>query len=84
MTLNDNDLICPVCGRAMRLLTITRRVPGQQTFVLQCRLCGLSATKTVDAPGPDDTIHQHCSGRRAADAFPWSAGLLGTGGLFLA
>src|ERR1700722_10946933 len=34
----------------MRLLTTIRRVPGEQTLVLQCRRCGLSTTETVDAP----------------------------------
>jgi hypothetical protein len=41
----------------MRLLSIIRRVPGQQTFVFQCRPCGFSTTKTVDARGPRDTSH---------------------------
>jgi C4-type Zn-finger protein len=50
MSLSHNDHACPVCGRPMRLLTTIRRVPGEQTLVLQCRRCGLSTTETVDAP----------------------------------
>jgi hypothetical protein len=50
MSLIDNDHACPVCGRPMRLLTTIRRVPGEQTLVLQCRPCGFSTTETVDAP----------------------------------
>jgi C4-type Zn-finger protein len=57
MSLSDNDLACPVCGRPMRLLTIIRRVPGEQTLVLQCRPCGLSTTNTVDAPKLGETTH---------------------------
>jgi hypothetical protein len=55
MKLRDNDLLCPVCGQPMQLLTIIRRVPDKQTFVLQWRPCGLSTTKTVDGAGPGDT-----------------------------
>jgi hypothetical protein len=61
MSLTDNDLICPVCGNPMRLMTVIRRVPGEQTFVLQCRPCGLSTTKTVDEPGPAPTTPQYRS-----------------------
>jgi hypothetical protein len=57
MSLSDSELACPVCGRPMRLLTITPRVPGEQTFVLQCKPCGLSTTKTVDAPEPGESKH---------------------------
>jgi hypothetical protein len=35
----------------MRVLNVIR-VPGEQTYVLQCGPCGVSTTKTVDAPGP--------------------------------
>jgi hypothetical protein len=48
---NDNDLVCPVCDRPMRLATVLNHAPYEQTFVLQCRPCGLSTTKTVEAPG---------------------------------
>jgi hypothetical protein len=41
----------------MRFLTIIRRVPGEKTFVLQCRPCGLSTAKTVDGAGPGDATH---------------------------
>jgi hypothetical protein len=57
MTLCNNDLLCPVCSEPMRLLTTIRRVPGEHTFVLQCKPCGLSTTKTVDGAGPRDTTH---------------------------
>jgi C4-type Zn-finger protein len=57
MSLSDNELACPVCGRSMRLLTIIRRVPGEQTFVLQCRPCGLSTTQTTEAPRPGESTH---------------------------
>ena len=53
MSISHNDHACPVCGRPMRLLTTIRRVPGEQTLVLQCRPCGLSTTETVDAPKLD-------------------------------
>jgi C4-type Zn-finger protein len=49
MSPSDDELACPVCGRPMRLLTIIRRVPGEQTLVLQCRPCGLSTTNTIEA-----------------------------------
>jgi hypothetical protein len=55
MNLCDDDLLCPVCGRPMRLLATIRRVPDGQTLVLQCRPCGLSTTETVEGPGPRDT-----------------------------
>jgi hypothetical protein len=47
MSLSNNDHACPVCGRPMRLLTTIRRVPGEQTLVLQCGPCGLSTTETL-------------------------------------
>jgi hypothetical protein len=73
MNLCDNDLLCPVCSQSMRLPTI-RRVPGEQTFVLQCKPCGLSTTsrstalslailRTEDAP--QGGLRQ--PGRRFAD-----------------
>ena len=49
MPLVENDTLCPVCSRPMRVLTILRRVQGKETHVLQCKPCGLSTTKTVDA-----------------------------------
>ena len=57
MPLMENDTLCPVCSRPMRLLTIIRRVPGEETHVLQCKPCGLSTTKTVDATGSEDISH---------------------------
>ena len=57
MQLSDNDLVCPVCSQPMRLLTIIRRVSGEQTFVLQCKPSGLSTAKTVDGAGPGDATH---------------------------
>jgi hypothetical protein len=57
MDLCHNDFLCPVCSKPMRLLTTIRRMPGEQTLVLQCRPCGLSTTKTVEGPGPRDTTH---------------------------
>jgi hypothetical protein len=57
MSPSDDELACPVCSKPMRLLTTIRRVPGEQTFVLQCKPCGLSTTKTVEGPGPRDTTH---------------------------
>jgi hypothetical protein len=48
---NDNDFVC-LCATARcgwRPCSTTRRI--EQTFVLQCRPCGLSTTKTVEAPG---------------------------------
>jgi C4-type Zn-finger protein len=57
MNLSDDDLVCPVCDQPMRLLATIRRVPGEQTLVLQCRPCGLSTTKTIDGAGPRDTTH---------------------------
>ena len=55
MSLSNNDHACPVCGQLMRLLTTIRRMPGEQTLVLQCRPCGLSTTETVDAPKPGES-----------------------------
>ena len=51
----ENDFVCPVCGRPMRLLTVLRHAPGEQTFAVQCRPCGLSTTTTVDAPRQSDS-----------------------------
>jgi C4-type Zn-finger protein len=56
MSLSNTDHACPVCGRPMRLLTTIRRVPGEQTLVLQCRPCGLSTTETVE-PKPGESTH---------------------------
>jgi uncharacterized Zn finger protein len=53
----SDELACPVCGRPMRLLTVIRRVPGEQTLVLQCRPCGLSTTSTVETPKLGETTH---------------------------
>jgi hypothetical protein len=47
----ENHVVCPVCDRPMRLATVLNRAPYERTFVLQCRPCGLSTTKTVEAPG---------------------------------
>jgi hypothetical protein len=47
MSLSNTDHACPVCGRPMRLLTTIRRVPGEQTLVLQCGPCGLSTTEIL-------------------------------------
>jgi transcription elongation factor Elf1 len=58
MDLCHNDFLCPVCSKPMRLLTTIRRMPGEQTLVLQCKPCGLSTTKTVEGPGPrGDATH---------------------------
>jgi hypothetical protein len=57
MNLCHNDFLCPVCSKPMRLLTTIRRMPGEQTLVLQCKPCGLSTTKKVEEPGPRDTTH---------------------------
>jgi hypothetical protein len=35
----------------MRLAIVLSHAPYEQTFVLQCRPCGLSTTKTVEGPG---------------------------------
>ena len=44
---NQEDTVaCPVCGEAMRLLTVRKPGPDEETLVLQCRPCGLSTTKT--------------------------------------
>jgi C4-type Zn-finger protein len=43
---SENDFVCPVCDRPMRLATVLNHAPYQRTFVLQCRPCGLSITKT--------------------------------------
>jgi C4-type Zn-finger protein len=58
MNLSKDDLLCPVCSKPMRLMTIIRRVPGEQTFVLQCKPCGLSTTKTVEGPS---SCEQFCT-----------------------
>jgi C4-type Zn-finger protein len=55
---SDNDLICPVCGQRMRLATVLERAPGERTLVLQCRPCGLSTTKTVEAAVCSDSAHR--------------------------
>jgi C4-type Zn-finger protein len=57
MSLSNLDHACPVCGRPMRLPTAIRRVPGEQTLVLQCRPCGLSTIETIDAPKPGESTH---------------------------
>jgi transcription elongation factor Elf1 len=54
--LNDKERTCPVCGRPMRLLTIFRRKPGEETYALQCRPCGLSTTKTIEGPGKEQSM----------------------------
>jgi C4-type Zn-finger protein len=54
MDTNENDFVCPVCDRPMRLASVLNHAPYEQTFVLQCRPCGLSTTKTVDAPRQSD------------------------------
>jgi transcription elongation factor Elf1 len=51
---NENDFVCPVCDRPMRLATVLNHATHEQTFVLQCRPCGLSTTKTVDLPRQSD------------------------------
>jgi transcription elongation factor Elf1 len=48
MNPSEGDFICPVCGQWMRLSTVLKHAAGEQTFVLQCRPCGLSTTKTVE------------------------------------
>jgi C4-type Zn-finger protein len=48
---SDSDFLCPVCDRQMRLATVLSHAPYEQTFVLQCKPCGLSTTKTVEAKG---------------------------------
>ena len=50
MSSSDNNFICPVCDRPMRLATILQQVPDEETFVFDCRPCGLSTTRTIDAP----------------------------------
>jgi hypothetical protein len=55
MDQNDTDLLCPVCDRPMRLATVLCPAPREQTLVLQCRPCGVSTTKTVEAPGRGDS-----------------------------
>jgi hypothetical protein len=51
---SEHDFVSPVCDRPMRLATVLNHAPDEQTFVLQCRPCGLSTTKTVDAPRQSD------------------------------
>jgi hypothetical protein len=46
-----HDHVCPVCDRPMRLVTMLKQLPSERTFVLQCRPCGVSTTKTVEVPG---------------------------------
>jgi hypothetical protein len=48
MSLSEKDSACPVCARPMRLLTIFHREPREHMYVLQCRSCGLSTTKTIE------------------------------------
>jgi hypothetical protein len=54
-------VIKDVCLGAYRGATLPslhiRHVPDEQTLVLQCRPCGLSATETVDAPKPGEGPH---------------------------
>jgi hypothetical protein len=50
MERNEDTVICPVCGKAMSLLTIRKRHPDEETLVLQCWGCGVSTTKTREAP----------------------------------
>ena len=45
--MNDNDdNLCPVCERQMRVMMTIEDRPGSQTIVLQCRPCGLSTRRT--------------------------------------
>ena len=54
MNRSDNDCPCPVCDRPMRLATVLRPTPREEILVLQCRPCGVSTTKTVEAVGTAD------------------------------
>jgi hypothetical protein len=49
MNPSDSDCLCPVCDRPMRLAAVLRPTPREETLVLQCRACGVSTTKTVEA-----------------------------------
>jgi hypothetical protein len=61
---SDNGCLCPMCDRPMRLATVLRPTPREQTLVLQCRPCGVSTTKTVEAPGRGDSaVERIGSGR---------------------
>ena len=47
MERNHEDAVgCPVCSGAMKLLTVRKHAPDEETLVLQCRHCGVSTTKT--------------------------------------
>jgi hypothetical protein len=42
----EDTVACPVCGKAMKLITVRKRGGDEETLVLQCLPCGLSITKT--------------------------------------
>jgi predicted RNA-binding Zn-ribbon protein involved in translation (DUF1610 family) len=42
---STNEVICPVCGRAMILLHTIRRAFAENLFVFKCKPCGFSVTE---------------------------------------
>jgi hypothetical protein len=61
---SDSDFLCPVCDRPMRLATVLRPAPREKTLIFQCRPCGLSTTKTVEAKGPAIASAERCGSGR--------------------
>jgi len=39
---------CPICAQPMRLLTTLRRTVREDSYVLQCKPCGLSTIQIVN------------------------------------
>jgi hypothetical protein len=42
---SPNEVICPVCGRAMKLLHMIKRAFADDLNVFQCKPCGFSMTE---------------------------------------
>jgi hypothetical protein len=53
MITSESDLLCPVCDRRMRVTSVMERSPGEKTFILQCRTCGLSTAQTLSGERPE-------------------------------
>jgi hypothetical protein len=42
----EDNVACPVCDEAMKLLTVRQGDPDEETLVFECRRCGVSTTRT--------------------------------------
>jgi predicted RNA-binding Zn-ribbon protein involved in translation (DUF1610 family) len=49
---STNDVICPVCGKAMILLHTIRRAFAENLYVFKCKPSGFSTTEPVSRTNP--------------------------------